>query len=290
MLTDATLSIAVLNGYPRQSRENFDASDVGHPHDLYMQALRNYVPNAVFDVIFVADMDATLPTGTNLNSYDAVIWTGSDLTIYHSDDDRVTRQIELARVLFEAGVPMYGSCWGIQMAIVASGGEVKKNPNGREWSIARNIRQTDAGKQSLLLKNKPEVFNGFIMHLDEVTTLSPGATLLACNDHTHVQAVEVTHANGSFWATQYHPEYTLFEMARLIRARARPLVREGFFANTDDVRAYADKMFALAADTDNAALRAEFDVGADIIDDKLRQLELRNWLEYLVIPALGQRG
>ncbi|RME74264.1 MAG: type 1 glutamine amidotransferase, partial [Chloroflexi bacterium] len=219
MPVDAQLSICIFNCYPRHSRERFDRSNVGHPHNFYMDFLKRYVPNASVDVLFIADLDVSLPTGTNLSSYDGYIWTGSDLTIYHHDDLRVTRQIELARAIYEAGVPCYGSCWGIQMAATAAGGEVRKNPNGREWGIGRNIRRTEASTQCALLTGKPDRYDGFEMHLDEVYRLPPGATLLATNDHTPVQALEVRHKNGVFWATQYHPEYNLYEMARLISAR-----------------------------------------------------------------------
>ncbi len=286
MHTDPQLSICILNCYPKSSRENFDRSNVGHPHDLYRDFLARHVPQARVDVLFIADPDTALPEGVNLRSYDGYIWTGSDLTIYHHDDPRVTRQIALARAIFEAGVPAYGSCWGIQMAAVAAGGEVKKNPKGREWGIARDIRRTEAGRQSLLLKGKPDRYDGFIMHLDEVTRLPEGATLLATNEHTHVQALEVRHKNGVFWATQYHPEYNLYEMARLIAARARPLVREGFFETTDAVRAYAEKMHALHQQPDSEALRQELQVGDDILDPAIREQELRNWIDYLVIPSM----
>lgn len=279
------LRVAILNGYPKASRDRFDAANVGHPHDMYADFLRRYVPTVTIDVLFIADLGTALPSGASLTSYDAYIWTGSDLTIYHTDDERVTRQIDLSRAIFEAGVPCYGSCWGVQMAAVAAGGEVRKNPRGREWGIARRIRRTDAGRESLLLRGKPDVYDGFIMHLDEVVTLPPGATLLAVNDHTHVQAIEVKHRNGTFWATQYHPEYNLYEMARLIQARAEPLVKEGFFVDVDAVQAYANDMFALAANPDDPVLRDKLSVGSDIIDPAIREVELRNWIDYLVLPS-----
>ena len=285
MHKDLQLAIAILNGYPKTSRARFDEADVGHPHDMYLAFLRSYVPAAQVDVLFIADPDNALPSGANLRSYDAYIWTGSDLTIYHSDDPRVTRQVELARAIYEAGVPQYGSCWGIQMAAYAAGGEAKKNPRGREWSIARHIRRTEAGKQHPLLRGKPDEYNGFIMHLDEVTTLPSGATLLATNEHTPVQALEVKYKNGTFWATQYHPEYTFYEMARLMNARAGALVKEGFFEREEDVLAYARDMFALAENPDDPDLRARFDVGDDLLDPHIRQAELRNWIDYLVIPS-----
>jgi GMP synthase (glutamine-hydrolysing) len=283
---DTQLSIGVLNCYPKASRESFDRSNVGHPHDLYADFLRRYVSHVAIDVIFIADADTALPAGANLCSYDGYIWTGSDLTIYHHDDSRVTRQIELAQAIYQAGVPCYGSCWAAQMAAVAAGGEVKKNPKGREWGIARNIRRTEAGGESLLLAGKPDRYDGFIMHLDEVTRLPEGGTLLATNEHTSVQALEVRHDQGIFWATQYHPEYNLYEMARLISARAEPLVREGFFETTDKVQAYAAKMHDLHQNPESTELRQALNVGDDILGAEIREQELRNWIDHLVLPSL----
>ncbi|MBC8447972.1 MAG: type 1 glutamine amidotransferase [Chloroflexi bacterium] len=283
---DAHLAICILYCYPKTSRDNFDASDVGHPADFYHDFLRRYVPKATVDVLFPADPWVELPTGANLSSYDAYIWTGSDLTIYHHDDPRVTRQIDLARAIYEAGVPCYGSCWGVQMAAVAAGGEVKKNPKGREWFLARDIQLTAEGRQSPLYVGKPRCFDGFIMHLDEVTRLPPGATLLATNEHTHVQALEVKHGKGTFWATQYHPEYNLYEMARLIKARAKPLIKEGFFQETAEVHALADKTIDLHRHPDSQPLREELNVGDDILTAEIKEVELRNWIDHLVLPSL----
>lgn len=286
MTIETQLAIAILNCYPRTSRENFDRSNVGHPHDLYAGFLQRYTPQASVDVLFIADDETMLPSGANLTSYDGYIWTGSDLTIYHHDDPRVTRQIELARAIYQAGVPCYGSCWAVQMAAVAAGGEVQKNPKGREWGLARDIRRTKEGQESLLLAGKPDLYDGFIMHLDEVTRLPEGSRLLATNEHTHVQALEVQHGTGVFWATQYHPEYNLYEMARLIAARAEPLVREGFFETTEQVQAYADRMSSLHQQPDSQALRQELAVGDDILEAEIREQELRNWIDHLVLPSL----
>ncbi len=289
MHADLELSICIINGYPKSSREKFDLSDVGHPHDLYKAFLDKYVPKANVDVVFIADLGSSIPEGTNILSYDGYIWTGSDLTIYHSDDPRVTRQIEFSRKLYEAGVPQYGSCWGIQMAAVAAGGEVKKNPRGREWNFAPAIRRTDEGKRSLLLKGKPDVYQGFVMHLDEVTKLPPGGKLLATGDHTRVQAIEVQHGKGTFWATQYHPEYNLYEMARLIAARAEPLIKEGFFETEDQVMELVADLKALHSDPQNEELRKKIGADDTLISDEVRQQELRNWIDYLVIPYMESR-
>ena len=70
-------------------------------------------------------------------------------------------------------------------------------------------------------------------------------------------------------------------MGRLIAARATALVREGFFPDERAVAHYAAMMKELAANPDSAELRAELGVGDDVIDPRIRQVELRNWLRFV---------
>lgn len=162
-----------------------------------------------------------------------------------------------------------------------SGGQVAVNPKGREWGIARDIRLTEAANTSPMHDGKPEVFDGFIMHLDEVTQLPDGTPSLATNVHTTIQAAIIGNGTASFWSTQYHPEYNLYEMGRLIAARGKALVREGLFPDEAAVAEYAAKMMELHANPDSIELRAEFGVGDDIIDPQIREVELRNWLRFI---------
>jgi len=288
MTLDIPLTLCIINGYPRANRQVLAEAGVSQADELYLNFLRRYVPKGRFDVLYVADLEVGLPSGTGLTSYDAYIWTGSNLTIYH-DRPEVTRQIELCRTIFEAGVPQYGSCWGVQMAAVVQGGEVRKNPNGREWCIARDITLTEAGRSHPLYSGKPDRFNGFIMHLDEVSRVPEGGTVLASNRHTPVQSLAVHHpSGGEFWATQYHPEYNLYEMARLLVARKKPLTDEGFFKEEAEVERYVDKLTALWNQPEDPALRSELKIGSDILGEEIREAELRNWLHKLVIPQMQQ--
>ena len=281
MTTPTTLTplrILIVNCYPAASRENFDRQNVGHPHDLFKAFLRAEAPNATTEIVYVADPDFALPEGTSISDFDAFIWTGSDLTVYHTEDPRVASQITFANALMDAGAVCWGSCWGLQLASLVAGGDVAANPKGREWGIAREIRLTEAAAAAPMHVGKPAVFDAFIMHLDEVTRLPDGTPLLATNEHTHIQAAIVERGDAAFWTTQYHPEYNLHEMGRLIAARAKALVREGFFPDEDSVAVYAAKMQELAANPDSAELRADLHVGDDLIDPQIRQVELRNWL------------
>lgn len=271
----------IVNCYPAASRENFDRSDVGHPHDLFKAFLRREAPNATTEIVYIADPDFALPPGASIDDFDGFIWTGSDLTVYHTDDPRVAAQIAFARALMRAGAASWGSCWGLQLASLVAGGEVAVNPRGREWGIARDITLTEAARTSPMLAGKPAVFDAFIMHLDEVTRLPDGTPLLATNTHTPIQAAVIEDGAASFWTTQYHPEYNLHEMARLIAARGKALVREGFFPDEAAVATYAATMKELSVNPDSGPLRSELDVGDDIIDPQIRELELRNWLRFI---------
>ncbi len=290
MTIETPLNLCIINGYPLKSRRALDIASVTQAHDLYLMFLRKMVPHSKLDVMFIADPETELPQGDAIWDYDAYIWTGSNLTIYH-DVPEVTRQIEFSRAVYEAGVPQYGSCWGVQMAAMAAGGEVKKNPNGREWSIARDITLTEDGRNHPMYTGKQSKFDGFIMHLDEVTRIPEGGKLLATNEHTYVQALAVKYpGGGEFWATQYHPEFTLYEMARLLIARKHYLVEEGFFDNEEQVEQLVAEMTKLSQNPDNAALRQKLNVGDDILDDAIRQAEVHNWLTHLVIPTKEKRS
>ena len=75
-------------------------------------------------------------------------------------------------------------------------------------------------------------------------------------------------------------------MARLIQARAQPLVKEGFFDTEDAVLAYTRDMFALSKNPTDEHLRQQLATGDDITTAEIRQAELRNWIDFLVIPSL----
>ena len=279
----------IIDGYPEKSRDKFQEVGSKLAWEYYADMLLAYMPDATYDVIFPSDPGSGLPEGAGLESYNGVMWTGCNLTIFHHDDEQVVQMIELARKIYEVGTPSFGTCWGIQIAAVAAGGEVKVNPQGREMGIARKIRLTEEGRDHPFYAGKPPVFDGFISHYDEVTGLPPNSTLLASNDFTRVQALAVTHQKGTFWAIQYHPEYDLHAMARLIVAREERLVREGFFKNRDDMTLYVGRMEALHKEPDRKDLRWQLAVDDDITDPGIRQCEVKNWLQHLVIPTASRQ-
>lgn len=278
------LRFLIIDGYPRQSRDDLEAAGMKLAWKLYADMLMQRQPLAVYDVLLPSDNGVDMPSAKDLHSYAGIIWTGCNLTIYDTANRSVCNQIELAKNAYEVGVPSFGSCWGIQMATVAAGGEVKSNPKGREMGLGRKIHLTSEAYNHPMFDGKPRVFEGFVSHDDMVTTLPPGGVLLATNSFAPIQAVAVTHKSGTFWATQYHCEYDLHEMARLVVAREKRLVAAGFFRGHEDLMVLVDRMEELAQEPDRKDLRWQLAIDDDVLSDSIRQCEFVNWLNKLVLP------
>ncbi len=280
--------ILVVDGYSREGREDLRAGGATTAGELYARMLKESAPNGTeIDIVCPADPDAALPKGTAIDQYDGIAWTGSSLTVF-ADDPKVTPQIEFAKAAFEAKVPSFGSCWAAQIAVVAAGGRCAVNPRGREMGIARKIALTPEGRAHPLYTGKKSVFDAFISHDDEVTHLPASASLLACNGHTHVQAVSVTHKGGVFWGLQYHPEYDLHELARLCYCRKQKLVDRGFFRDLDAAQDFVDRLEALHQDPGRKDIAWLLGIDEDVMNEDIRRAEVRNWIDLLVLPSMSR--
>ncbi len=277
----------VVDGHAKAGREELAAGGASMAGELYTQMLRRFVPKAEVDTVFPSDAGATLPSGAALDQYDGIGWTGCSLTVF-DDDERVKRQIEFCRAAFDAGVPSFGSCWALQIAVVAAGGICRANPRGREMGIARKVQLTPEGRAHPMYAGKPTVFDAFISHVDEVTHLPSTAVLLASNQFTHIQAACVTLGTGIFWGLQYHPEYDLHEMARLIYCRRAKLTDLGFFRDEDQALVYVDQLEVLHQDPSRYDIAWALGLDDDVMRPEIRQCEVGNWISQQVLPALSR--
>jgi GMP synthase (glutamine-hydrolysing) len=250
--------------------------------EIYTLAIRDHYPDLTLDVVNAADEDWAIPHGRSLFDYDGMVITGSSLHAY-DPEFAVTNQIELVRKAGDAGLPMFGSCWGLQIAVMAAGGTVEYNPKGREVGFARKIILNDAGTAHPMFRGKPRVFDAPCIHYDEVTNLPSGATLLASNDHSLVQAAVVPVGVSNVWAVQYHPEFDLAQLVQLYTLYADDMIAQGFFADRAALEDHTRLIAALAADPTDAGLAWQLGIDEDITDDRRRRLEIINWIESCIV-------
>lgn len=285
------LRVLVIEGNVKAARERAVASGGTIASDWYGALLRALSPEPMsVDVCYPADPGANLPSGEDLSGYDGVAITGSALNVYDGGP-AIEPQIELVREVFRSPVPCFGSCWGLQVATVAAGGVVRKNPKGREIGIGRRIQVTDAGHGHGLYLGKPRVFDAITVHLDDVETPAPGTTILATNDWSPVQAAEIqTPGGGGFWGVQYHPEYTFAEIAAVFRRYGSLLVDHGLFNDLDEQASYVMDLDALHAAPDDRPRSWRFGLDDTVLDPSVRSRELKNWIDLAVLPAKSARG
>jgi len=255
--------------------------------DGYADLLRRLLPSAVVDVCYPADPGANLPIG-GLEGYDGVAITGSALNVYDGGPE-IERQIELTRAVLAAKTPLFGSCWGLQLMTVAAGGVVRPNPKGREIGIGRRIALTSAGRDHPMFAGKGATFDAITVHLDEVETLAPGTTVLASNAVSGVQGAELRLGGAVAWGVQYHPEFSLHDIAVVIRRYGSRLLREGFFPDLAARDAYTADLETLHSAPDRA-IAWRYGIDDTVLSEGIRSAEIANWITHQVLPAYGRRA
>jgi GMP synthase-like glutamine amidotransferase len=248
--------------------------------ETYAATLRQLQPDAEITIVAPADDDAQVYETDALGVFDAVFITGSPLHVY-DDNPEVRRQLTFMRSVFASGTPSFGSCAGLQLAVAAAGGTVRKMPQQMEAGIARRITPTDAGRDHPLLAGRAASWDAPAIHGDEVETLPADATLLASNAVTTIQAAEIRHDGGVFWGVQYHPELALGEIAVALRRQAEDIVEAGLAETTDDVEHRAAQLAALHDDPDRRSLLWALGVDREFADEARRRTELSNFLDHL---------
>lgn len=249
---------------------------------IYVEAISDHFSDLEIDVIHAADRGQSPPRGASIEDYDAMVVGGSGLHAYDNTFE-VQNQIELLKQYAQTGKPILGSCWGLQIAVIAGGGTVELSPNGREVGVARKLCLNEAGRNHPLYRNKNQVFDAACIHYDEVGTLPSGSVPLCSNNHSEIQGAIVPLGRSEVWAVQYHPEFDFSHLSKLFDLYARDMVNQGFFKDEIDARLYKEKLDNLDEDRQNSALRWQLGIDDDILDNRIRRAEIINWIEYCVL-------
>ncbi len=150
----------------------------------------------------------------------AFVITGSAANVPHREEWMLQTEAYLREVVRQR-VPTFGICFGHQLLAQALGGEVRKNPRGREIGT-RNIQRI---AHDPIFDGLPEVFKASVTHIDTVATLPQGATVLAKNDFDDHHAIRFTE---TCYGVQFHPELDADVMRGYVEHRWDTLASEGF--------------------------------------------------------------
>ena len=246
--------------------ENLSFSEVGiQTHTQSLQdSLNHYSKDLQYDVVNPSSDDSLKTVKDKLLKYDGLVWGGSSLNIYN-DTPEIRKQIEFMKECQKKVKNILAICWGMQVAVTAAGGEVKK-AEGSHIGIANEITINENGLNHPIYRNKEKKFNSPAFNFDEVKTLPQNAVCLASNKINKVQSLYFKVNETNVWGLQYHPEITYEKMISLIEFRKDRLIENRkVFNNEQDVKNHI------------SFIKKEI----SITDKEKRMVELKNWLNQL---------
>ncbi len=123
---------------------------------------------------------------------DVLVSLGSDCSVHASPDPWIAQELDHLRAAHDAGVPVFGICFGAQALARALGGEVLRAPGLEpQWTTL------DSPDPSLMPAGP-----WFRWH-EDIFTVPPGARELG-----RTGEVPLAFAHGSSIGVQFHPEVT----------------------------------------------------------------------------------
>ena len=256
--------ILIVEGNLREENESFSKAGIQTHTESLKDSLNYFTKELNFEVINPSSDQNLQSVNKNLESYDGLIWGGSSLNIY-DDTPEIKRQIEFMRECQKKVKNILAICWGMQVAVTAAGGDVKK-ADSSHIGIANAITINENGLNHPLYKNKDQKFNSPAFNFDEVKTLPKDAICLASNKINKVQSLYFQINDTKIWGLQYHPEITYEKMISLIEFRKNRLISNR-------------KVFKDEKEINNhiSFIRDEISIS----DKKKRMTELNNWLNNL---------
>ena len=167
-----------------------------------------------------AVVDVRTEEAPSPRSVDAVVITGSAANV-PTREAWILRTEGWLREVVAAGTPVFGICFGHQLLAQALGGEVQKNPRGREIGTIAIGRTSD----DPIFDGLPASFTANVTHIDTVVRLPPGAVGLAQSPLEDFHAIRFT---PTCYGVQFHPEIDAEVMRGYVETRREILAAEGF--------------------------------------------------------------
>ena len=255
-------NILIVEGNLKEENQNFSEVGIQTHTESLRDSLNHFTNDLNFDVVNPSSDMNLNSVKEKLSNYDGLIWGGSSLNIYNNTPE-IQRQIEFMRECQKKVKNILAICWGMQVAVTAAGGEVKKSVNSN-IGIANEITMSVDGSNHPIYKNKIDKFNSPAFNFDEVVTLPINAICLASNKINKIQSLFFQVGNTKIWGLQYHPEITYEKMISLIEFRKEKIIKNRkAFENEEQVKNHI------------SLIKEEISVS----NKTQRMVELKNWLD-----------
>jgi GMP synthase (glutamine-hydrolysing) len=181
----------------------------------------------------------------------AIILSGGPASVYADGAPQA------AAGLFDAGVPVFGICYGFQLMVRDLGGTVERT--GIAEYGATSLRTNRDAASGVLLHGLPESLTVWMSHGDTATKAPEGFSVTASTASTPAAAVESP--RRGFYGVQFHPEVMHTEHGTMILRRF--LEAAGCRPNWTMVNVVEDQVAAVAAQVGEGSAIAGLSGGVD---------------------------
>ena len=258
------LKILIVEGNTNEENINFDAAGCIPQSENFKLHIKKIDPNCKIDIVAPGDDQSISNIVSILKKYNGIILTGSTLRV-NDNSSEIKKHIQFAKKCFDNEQKIFAACWGLQVTVTAAGGKCRVSPNGPHIGIAQDIELTDEGKKHNLYSSKLHKFTTPAFNHDEVVTPPVNSVLLASDKINKFMALQFNVGKSEIWGLQYHPEIPYEYMVKLIKHRSKGLIDKNIFRDINEVNAHIKKI-------EKAKIE---------LNDDIRTLELRNWLNHL---------
>ena len=255
-------NILIVEGNLKEENQNFLKVGIQTHTESLKDSLNGFNNHYNFDVINPSSDHNLDEVKNKLSKYDGLIWGGSSLNIYNNTPE-IKRQIEFMRECQKQVKNILAICWGMQVAVTAAGGEVKKAEKSH-IGIASDIMINNEGLKYSIYKDKNNNFNSPAFNFDEVVKLPANGICLASNRINKVQSLYFEIGISKIYGLQYHPEITYEKMISLIEFRKDRLIQ-------------TRKAFKDEEEIKNHILFIKKEI--TVSNKTQRMIELKNWLD-----------
>ena len=256
--------ILIVEGNTVEENRSFTEAGIKTHTESLRESLKYISRDLIIDVVNPSSDKNIYSFNDKLHTFNGLIWGGSSLNIYN-DTPEIKKQIEFMKNCQNKVKNILGICWGMQVAVTAAGGQVKK-ANTSHVGIAKEIEINEYGLKHPLYKDKEKKFNSPAFNYDEVVKIPENGICLASNKINKVQSLYFQINKTRVWGLQYHPEITYEKMISLINFRRKRLIEYR-------------KVFKNENDLENHISFIEKEIQVTVKEKKM--LELKNWLKEL---------
>ncbi len=256
--------ILLVEGNLRETNQEFTDNGIKTHTESLKESIYYFTKDLLIDTVNPSSDKDIFHRVKDLNKYDGIIWGGSSLNIY-SDTPEIRRQIDFMKECQKKVKNILAICWGMQVAVTAAGGTVKKGQNGAHRGIAHEIKINNNGLAHPIYKNKKKIFNTPAFNYDEVVTFPNNTILLSSNKTNKVMGLNFKTETSNIWGIQYHPEITYDKMITLINFRKERLLENKSFNDEKELVSHIQLI-------ENENKKSNKDA---------RMMELKNWLDFI---------